>query len=78
MDSQTGNEVFIPGQETGQGTTEERETENPLPGAPNPALVPYRQVIQSYRDAANQALEQSYIPSGLKDYVKAYFLGLGE
>lgn len=78
VDSQTGNEVFIPGQETGQGTTEERETENPLPGAPNPALVPYRQVIQSYRDAANQALEQSYIPSGLKDYVKAYFLGLGE
>lgn len=72
------NEVFIPGQDTGQGTTEEREVENPLPGAPNPALVPYRQVLQSYADAASQALDQSYIPSGLKDYVKAYFLGLEE
>mgnify|MGYP000869339183 FL=1 len=72
------NEVFIPGQETGQGTTEEREVENPLPGAPNPALVPYRQVLQQYSDAANQALDQSYIPSALKDYVKAYFLGLEE
>ncbi len=72
------NEVFIPGQETGQGTVQEQQTENPLPGAPNPALVSYRQVLQQYQDAANQALEQSYIPSTLREYVKAYFLGLGE
>ena len=71
-------EIFIPGQDTGQGTTQEKETKDPLPGAPNPALVPYREVYQRYMDAASQALEQSYIPSGLKDYVKGYFEELGQ
>jgi hypothetical protein len=71
-------EIFIPGQDTGQGTTQERQTNDPLPGTLNPALVPYQQVIQSYQDAANLALNQSYIPSGLKDYVKGYFESLGQ
>lgn len=70
-------EIFIPGVDTGQGTTEERDTRDPLPGAPNPALVPYSQVYQEYLQAAGQALEESYIPGGLKDYIQAYFEALG-
>jgi hypothetical protein len=71
-------EIFIPGQDTGQGTTQERQTKDPLPGVLNPALVPYQEVLQGYKDAANQALDQSYIPSGLKEYVKGYFESLGQ
>jgi len=35
--------------------------------------VPYHEVFYTYRDAAHQALERSYIPEGLKDYVREYF-----
>jgi hypothetical protein len=69
----TGDELFIPGQETGQGETELREQTDPLPGAPGPALVPYHEVYYEYLDAANQTIERSYIPSGLEDYVREYF-----
>jgi hypothetical protein len=68
-----GEEVTIPGQDTGQGNTEVRERPNPLPGASGEALVPYHEVYYDYLDAANQAMEQTYIPSGLKDYVREYF-----
>lgn len=66
-------ELFIPGQDTGQGTTEERQSQEPLPGSPNPALVPYADVFQRYLDSAHQALDQTYIPAGLKSYVEKYF-----
>jgi hypothetical protein len=69
----SGEQVTLPGQDTGQGETETREQRDPLPGAPGQALVPYHQVYYDYLDAANEAVEQSYIPSGLKDYVRAYF-----
>jgi hypothetical protein len=69
----SGEEVTLPGQDTGEGETETREQRDPLPGAPGTALVPYYQVYYDYLDAANQAVEQSYIPAGLKDYVRAYF-----
>lgn len=73
----SNGEIFIPGVDTGGGTVEERETRSPLPGAPNPALVPYRQHFQEYLQAAGQALEESYIPGNLKDYIQAYFEALG-
>jgi hypothetical protein len=69
----SGEELTLPGQDTGQGETETHEQRDPLPGAQNEALVPYHQVYYDYLDAANEAVEQSYIPSGLKDYVRAYF-----
>jgi hypothetical protein len=69
----SGDEVFIPGQEAGQGETQVREQKDPLPGAPGQALVPYQEVYYNYLDAANQTMERSYIPSGLKDYVREYF-----
>ncbi len=68
-----GEQLSIPGQDTGQGETQIRERENPLPGAPGQALVPYQQVYYEYLDAANQTMERSYIPPGLKGYVRDYF-----
>lgn len=69
----SGDEVSIPGQDTGQGETQVREEKEPQPGAAGPALVPYYEVYQEYIDAANQTMEKSYIPPGLKDYVRDYF-----
>jgi hypothetical protein len=66
-------ELFIPGQDTGQGETQVRERQDPLPGAVSPSLVPYREVYYDYLDSANQAMDQSYIPSGLEAYVRDYF-----
>lgn len=40
------------------------------------ALVPYDQVYTDYQAQAASALENSYIPRGMKDYVRAYFSSL--
>jgi hypothetical protein len=72
----SGEELFITGQDSGQGQAEISQRPDPLPGASGPALVPYRQVYRDYLDAANQTMERGYIPPGLKDYVRAYFLQL--
>jgi septal ring factor EnvC (AmiA/AmiB activator) len=71
-----GDQVFIPGQDTGEGETQSSEINDPLGGLNNPALVPYNTVYQEYLDVANQAMDQSAIPSGLKDYVREYFTQL--
>lgn len=47
--------------------------------APNPnrdpgqATVPYTEVYQQYADQAGAALDNDYIPLGMKDYVRQYF-----
>jgi hypothetical protein len=69
----TGEELFIPGQDTDQGETETKEQRDPMGGVLNPSLIPYDAVYQSYVDAANQAMEQSYIPPGMRDYIRDYF-----
>ncbi len=71
-----GEDVFIPGQDSGQGETEVREGQDPLAGAANPALVPYQQVFGQYLQAANQAVDSGTIPPSLRDYIKAYFTQL--
>lgn len=40
------------------------------------SIVPYQQVFGDYRDAANEALQDDYIPLGLKGYVREYFTSL--
>ncbi len=70
---QGDGELFIPGQDTDQGNTQTNSQRDPTTGSSNPALVPYQAVYQSYLDSAAQAMDQSYIPPGLKDYVKEYF-----
>jgi hypothetical protein len=71
-----GSQVFIPGQETEQGQTTTTESKNPMPGVANPALIPYDQVFYNYLNAANQAIDQNYIPASLEDYVRLYFSSL--
>lgn len=68
-----GDPFYIPGQDTGDGETQVRERYDPFPGSPGQALVPYHEVFYSYMDAASQAIEQSYIPTSLKDFVREYF-----
>lgn len=54
----------------------------PVVGAPLPApeggtaSVPYRQVYADYAEEAGAALEGSYIPLGMKQYVREYFSSL--
>lgn len=38
--------------------------------------VPYSQVFASYREAASQALENAYVPLGLRDVIRSYFTSL--
>ena len=71
-----GDQLFIPGQDTGQGSEQTSQSPSPLPGASNPSLVPYSSVYQSYLDTAGQALDQSAIPADLKDFVRGYFSNL--
>ena len=40
------------------------------------ASVPYRDVYSEYADEAGAALEGSYIPLGVKQYVRDYFSSL--
>ena len=70
------DQLFIPGQEGASGETTMIEGQLPLPGTANPSLVPYNQVYFEYLNAFNQAMESSFIPSTLSDYVQAYFLEL--
>ena len=67
------DELSISAQDTGQGDITSTEQRDPTAGGNNPALVPYQSVFQSYLDAATGAMDQSYIPPGMKDYVKNYF-----
>ncbi len=40
---------------------------------PGAALVPYDQVYGEYAEAAGQAVDESYIPLGMKGYIRQYF-----
>ena len=71
-----GEELFIPGQDTGEGETSTRESEGSQAGLVNPALMPYARVFPQYLYAANQALDRAAIPLELRDYVRQYFSSL--
>ncbi len=71
-----GNELFIPGQDTGEGEISIIEGQGSQPGISNPALAPYSEVYYQYLSAANQAVEQGYIPAGLSEYIRRYFSSL--
>jgi hypothetical protein len=68
-----GEELFIPGQDTGEGESQSTEGEAVNPGSTNQTLVPYSQVFFTYLNAANQTMQQSYIPTDLLEYVRLYF-----
>lgn len=67
----------IQGQQSGDGQTLERERRDPGAGAGGNAVVPMRDVLPAYEGAAARALEQEYIPSGMREYVREYFTQLG-
>jgi hypothetical protein len=69
----SGAELTLSGQDSGQGETQVHQKQESLPGAPGEALVPYDEVYYTYLDAANQAMESSYIPPGLQELVREYF-----
>jgi hypothetical protein len=69
-----GERVDVPGQgdDNGPPTGE-------VDGGPHDegeALVPYDQVYADYEAQAASALENSYIPRGMKDYIRSYFSSL--
>jgi hypothetical protein len=66
-------ELFIEGQDTGQGETQASQQKYSLPGASGKVLIPYHQVYYTYLNTANQAMERSLIPPALQDFVRQYF-----
>lgn len=68
-----GQELTLPGQDTGQGEIITRENPNPSAGMPGPALIPYQQVFTQYQQAAQQAMDRLDIPPAYKDLVRDYF-----
>lgn len=50
--------------------------ETPTEFGSEASLVPYTDVFGDYRHAANEALQDDYIPLGLKAYVRDYFSSL--
>jgi hypothetical protein len=80
------NQVYVPYRfdEEGTGMDIGREGSEGVPvgdaALPAPeggrAAVPYRQVYAEYASRASAALEGSYVPLGLKHYVRDYFSSL--
>jgi hypothetical protein len=68
-----GDPSYIAGQ-GGDGQTQQGQT--PGQGADNPAIVPYQQVFGDFADYAQTALDRSYVPLAMKDYVRDYFSAL--
>ncbi|MBC7249220.1 MAG: hypothetical protein H5T62_02970 [Anaerolineae bacterium] len=66
-----GEQVMLPGE--GEGPYHETPRDVDEEGQ---ALVPYDQVYGDYSRAAAEALESSYIPLGIKEYVREYFSAL--
>lgn len=50
--------------------------ETPTEFTDETSIVPYTQVFGDYRNAANEALQDDYIPLGLKGYIRDYFSSL--
>jgi len=80
------DEVYVPYRldEEGQGVDVGRQGDQGAPVGDTPlpapeggrAAVPYREVYADYAAQAGAALEGSYIPLGLKGYVRDYFSSL--
>ncbi len=68
----------ISGRPDDRGAVRVREGADPTAGLPGGSLIPLRDVLPAYRSAEAEALERTYIPTGLKSYVRDYFAALGE
>lgn len=72
-----GQPAYVPGEVDGLGGDDlvVLPSIDPEQGGEG-AAVPYDAVYPYYHEAADQAMERSYIPPGMRDYVRAYFSGL--
>ena len=70
-----GELVEVPGQGDDNGPPTGKVEGGPL-NDEGQVLVPYDQVYADYEAQAASALENSYIPRGMKDYIRAYFSSL--
>lgn len=68
-----GEQMQVEGEGKGGPPTGEGQSTPPDDQA---SLVPYSEVYSDYRAQAASALEDSYIPQGVKAYVRAYFSAL--
>jgi hypothetical protein len=80
-------EIFAPRRPNVQGGNDQLQLEPDTQDTPlsegdlseNPegrATVPYNEVFSDYANAANEAVDQDYIPLGLRDVVRQYFTSL--
>jgi hypothetical protein len=72
-ESTSGEMVYVPGQDTGQGEINIQEMGEEQPGSSSSALVPYQSVFPTYLQSTLSALEGSLIPPGLENYIRGYF-----
>jgi hypothetical protein len=86
-DTGSDNSVYAPqarinnaGQNVGLPDQNPQNAPNPNapsnPGVSNQASVPYQEVYADYARAADEALQNGQVPSGLRDYVHDYFSSL--
>jgi len=47
-------------------------------GDPNQALVPWTDVYRDFQQVAQDAIDHSYVPVGVRDYVRGYFTSLDQ
>jgi hypothetical protein len=69
---QSSEEIQLDPNASDAPVTEGQFAENPTGNT----SVPYNQVFNDYSRAANEALQQDYIPLGLRDVVRDYFTSL--
>lgn len=70
-----GLPAYVPGQPDEQAGQDTTTLPVPDPGEEGVA-VPYEVVYRHYREAAGRAMERSYIPPGLRSYIRDYFAEL--
>jgi hypothetical protein len=59
------------------GTGQSQQGNGQGQGTNNEAIVPYTEVFRDFQEYALQALDRSYVPLDVKDYVRDYFSSLG-
>jgi len=47
-------------------------------GDPNQAMVPWTDVYRDFQQVAQDAIDRSYVPVDVRDYVREYFASLDE
>ena len=68
----SGEESFLQSDDPNAPIIQGEFAQNPI----GSASVPYSSVFGSYANAASQALENGYVPLGLRDLIRSYFSSL--